>query len=157
MPARQGWRLIPIVWSTITSSPISLARHRRISSRRSASIGTSSMRSADWQRSGAVKIAPGTAGTTGGFESIFYWLDDDNDLKTNIGHLEVAAGIAGLVKAVLCVREASVPAHLNLTVRPSPAPRRARSRPRRTKVLPEYSPRPMGPPIPFPPMTGRNS
>ncbi len=36
-------------------------------------------------------------------------------VKTNIGHLEVAAGIAGLVKAVLCVREASVPAHLNLT------------------------------------------
>jgi hypothetical protein len=40
----------------------------------------------DWQRSDAAKIAPGTVGTAGGFESIFYWLDGDNDLKDHIGH-----------------------------------------------------------------------
>ncbi|GHD52895.1 hypothetical protein GCM10017083_28850 [Thalassobaculum fulvum] len=34
-------------------------------------------------------------------------------VKTNLGHLEAAAGIAGLIKAALCVNRGAVPPHLN--------------------------------------------
>lgn len=44
--------------------------------------------------------------------------DPDNPLligsvKANIGHLEAAAGIAGLIKVILCIHNHKIPAHLN--------------------------------------------
>lgn len=40
-------------------------------------------------------------------------------IKTNLGHLEPAAGVVGLIKAVLCVREGHIPASLNFEI-PNP-------------------------------------
>ncbi|MBS1003844.1 type I polyketide synthase [Acetobacter thailandicus] len=37
-------------------------------------------------------------------------------MKANFGHLEGAAGVAGLIKAVLCLKNAQVPPQANLTV-----------------------------------------
>ena len=52
-----------------------------------------------WLRSADTTIEPGTVGTSGGFESVFYWLDGDDDLKKNIGHqVEITGDLKGDLK-----------------------------------------------------------
>lgn len=39
-----------------------------------------------WQRAEDKRIEPNSVGTSGGFESIFYWLDGDDELRKHVGH-----------------------------------------------------------------------
>lgn len=39
-----------------------------------------------WQHSADAHVAPSAVGTTGGFATVFYWLDGNGDLKDHIGH-----------------------------------------------------------------------
>lgn len=49
-----------------------------------------------WQRSADTRIQPDAVGTSGGFESIFYWLDDDGDLAKHVGHsVEIVGDVKG--------------------------------------------------------------
>ena len=49
-----------------------------------------------WQRSGDARIQPDAVGTSGGFESIFYWLDDDDALGENVGRrVEIVGEVEG--------------------------------------------------------------
>lgn len=49
-----------------------------------------------WQRSGDRQVAPNTVGTTGGFEAIFYWLEDDSEMRKHVGHrVEVTGALEG--------------------------------------------------------------
>ena len=55
----------------------------------------------------------------GGLEAVFGERDAGNPLrlgsvKTNIGHLEAAAGVAGLIKVVLALQHGEIPPHLNV-------------------------------------------
>ncbi len=57
---------------------------------------TNTVAAPGFARSGDSRIEPNAVGTTGGTASIFYWLDDDDGLKTNIGHeVEVTGDLEG--------------------------------------------------------------
>lgn len=49
-----------------------------------------------WQRSDDTRVQPGQVGTSGGFESVFYWLDGDSDLQKHVGHqVEITGDLEG--------------------------------------------------------------
>jgi hypothetical protein len=44
-------------------------------------------------------VVPGAAGTTGAYSTVFYWLDDDDDLARHVGHrVEVEGRVKGDLK-----------------------------------------------------------
>jgi hypothetical protein len=51
-------------------------------------------------RSDGSKVAPGPVGTTGGAATIFYWLEDDDDLETRVGQrVEIEGELSGDIEA----------------------------------------------------------
>ena len=49
--------------------------------------------------SAGVNVVPGAVGTTGAHSTIFYWLDDDDDLERHVGHrVEIEGRVKGDLK-----------------------------------------------------------
>jgi hypothetical protein len=49
-----------------------------------------------WQHASDARVTPSAVGTTGGFATIFYWLNGDGDLKNHVGHrVEVEGDLKG--------------------------------------------------------------
>lgn len=52
-----------------------------------------------WQSTSDANVVPSAVGTSGGFATIFYWLDGDDDLKHHIGHrVEIEGDLKGDLK-----------------------------------------------------------
>ncbi|MGE0449689.1 MAG: hypothetical protein AB7Q29_08900 [Vicinamibacterales bacterium] len=52
-----------------------------------------------WEQSRDRKVAPNTVGATGDFQAIFYWLEDDDELRDHVGHrIELTGEFEGDVK-----------------------------------------------------------
>jgi hypothetical protein len=52
-----------------------------------------------WQRSAEGTVLPDAVGTTGAVATVFYWLDDHDDLKSHVGHLvEVEGNLKGQIE-----------------------------------------------------------
>jgi hypothetical protein len=52
-----------------------------------------------WQRADEGTVIPDAVGTSGTVATVFYWLDDDDDLKSHVGHLvEVEGDIKGKIE-----------------------------------------------------------
>lgn len=50
--------------------------------------------------SARANVVPGAVGTTGAYSTIFYWLDDDDDLERHVGHrVEIEGRVKGDLKA----------------------------------------------------------
>lgn len=45
-----------------------------------------------WQRTSEGVVLPDAVGTTGAFATVFFWLNDDDDLKPHVGHLVEVEG-----------------------------------------------------------------
>jgi hypothetical protein len=49
-----------------------------------------------WQRSADANVSPGAVGTSGAFATVFYWLDEDDELEKHVGHfVEVEGEVEG--------------------------------------------------------------
>ena len=49
--------------------------------------------------SATASVVPGAVGTTGAYSTIFYWLDDDDDLERHVGHrVEIEGRMKGDLK-----------------------------------------------------------
>jgi hypothetical protein len=52
-----------------------------------------------WLNPNESRVAPNAVGTTGGFSSVFYWLDGKRELKEHIGHrVEIEGDLKGSLK-----------------------------------------------------------
>jgi hypothetical protein len=52
-----------------------------------------------WLNPADARVAPSAVGTTGGFNTVFYWLDGNGDLKDHVGHrVEIEGDMKGNLK-----------------------------------------------------------